>query len=577
MKKVSIKLAITLFIGMFIVLIGNTIMLYLSTKNSVELAIRNFSIEIAENISSQFNSNLYQGFLKNPVESALYWELREELNEFRKATGALYVYTLHPDEQQTMHIMVDGQDKNSEFASSIGEITTAAAYKDIESVLKGDNSSIPVIHDPDYGDYLSAFVPIIANDKVIGILGVDIDAENVGSINSQVLSSELPISISINLILNAIIIGFLIWFVTKKLEPLHEISKAAREMANGDLVSAKQNISKIKPSGKDEVQLVSESFKLMTDSTIIIIHEIKESSLLLSESVLEINQKMKIISKANSDILLTIQEVATANETQLERSVESAKAIEEMSIGIQKIAETSTDVSEQSSTMNNQVFDGFADIQHIISQINAINDTVLNSLQIIEDLGNQANEIGVIVRFISGIAEQTNLLALNAAIEAARAGEHGKGFAIVSEEVRKLAEESNKSAKEIEDKLNLFKNTIEQAVIHMQKGSSDVRKGTLAISNTQEKFKSILQAVELVTGEIQEVSAITEEMSAGSEEISASIEEFSSLSKETAKLSNDVSISTDKQLESMETIYDLTTNLNNLSKKLEQTVKHFKV
>ena len=576
MKKLSIKLALALFIGMSIILIGNIIMLYINTKNSVELTIRNFSIDLAATISSQFDSNLYQEFLENPIESTNYWKLRDELNEFRKATGALYVYTLQPNEEKALHIMVDGQDENSEFASLIGELTTAATYKEIEPVLNGENSSIPVIHDPDYGDYLSAFVPITADDKVIGILAVDIDAKNVGSINSQVLSSELPISIAINLILNTIIIGFLIWFVTIKLKPLNIISNVANKMAKGELLAAKENISKLHLTSKDEIQLVTESFKSMINSMILIIDEIKKSAFLLSKSVFDINEKMKMISEANQDILLTIHEVATANETQLERSVESAKAIEEMSIGIQKIAETSTDVTEQSSTMNHQVIDGFSTIQHIITQITAIHNTFSNSSQIIEELGKQANEISEIVGFISGIEEQTNLLALNAAIEAARAGEHGKGFAIVSEEVRKLAEESNKSAKEIENKLNLFKDTIEQAVIHMHKGSSDVEKGTLSVYKTEDKFKSILEVVKLVTGEIQEVSAITEEMSAGSEEVSASLEEFSSLSKDTAKLSNDVATATDKQLKSMDNIYALTANLHNLSIKLEQSVEHFK-
>lgn len=577
MKKVSSKLALALMIGMLVVLIGNTIMLYLSTKNSVELAIRNFSIDIARNISSQFNTELYQEFLENPKESATYWKLREELNDFRKKTGALYVYTLQPDEQKNIFIMVDGQDKGSEYASPIGELTTAAAYKDIELVLSGNTSSIPVIHDPDYGDYLSAFVPIIAKNKVIGILAVDIDAENVNLINSQVLRSELPVSISINMVLNTIIIVFLTWFVARKLKPLHIISKAAEKMANGDLLAAKEQVTKITVASKDEVQQVIDSFTLMTDNTIKMIDEIKDSSRHLSMATIDINGKMKIISDANGVILQSIQEVANATETQLERSVQSSQAVEQMSIGIQKIAETSTDVSEQSSTMNHSVSDGFLHIQSIIRQIDHINDIVMDSSKIIKDLGEQANEIGVIVGIISRIAEQTNLLALNAAIEAARAGEHGKGFAIVSEEVRKLAEESNKSAHEIEERLNHFKTTIEQAVINMHKGSSEVEQGTLAVSHTQEKFKAILNAVELVTGEIQEVSAITEEMSAGSEEISASIEEFASLSKETAILSKDVAASTDKQLESMDTIYELTSTLHNLSTKLEDSVKRFKV
>lgn len=577
MKKVSSKLALALMVGMLVVLIGNTIMLYVSTKNSIELAIRNFSVDLAGTISSQFNVPLYQEFLKNPEENSTYWELREQLNEFRIKTGALYVYTLQPDEQKNIYIMVDGQDKDSEYASPIGELASVTTYDDIKLVLNGKTSSTPVVSDPEYGDYLSALVPLKIDNNVIGILGVDIDAANVSLINSQVLRSELPLSISINIILNALMISLLTWFVARKLKPLHIISKAAEEMANGNLIIARDQVKEMKITSKDEVQQVIESFTLMTESSINMIHEIKDSSTHLSLASSDINNKMKIISDANNVILQSIQEVASATETQLERSVESSQAVEQMSIGIQKIAETSTDVSEQSSTMNHSVNDGFQHIQSIIKQIEHINNIVMNSSKIIEDLGEQANEIGIIVGMISRIAEQTNLLALNAAIESARAGEHGNGFAIVSEEVRKLAEESNHSAQEIEVRLNYFKTTIERAVMNMQKGSTEVKQGTIAVSQTQEKFNDILHAVELVTGEIQEVSAITEEMSAGSEEISASIEEFASLSKETANLSKDVAASTDKQLESMDTIYELTSTLNELSRKLEDAVKRFKV
>ena len=577
LRKVSSKLALALIIGMLVVLIGNTIMLYFSTKNSVEMAIRHFSIDIADNISSQFNAELYKDFLENPEESSTYWDLREQLNDFRKKTGALYVYTLQPDEKNNVFIMVDGQDKDSEYASPIGEPATIYTYNDVKPVINGETSSTPIVSDPEYGDYLSALVPIKIDNIVIGILGVDIGAENVSLINSQVLRSELPISLSFNIVLNAIIIILLTWFVSRKLKPLQTLSKAAEEMANGDLLAAKEQVTKINVTSKDEVQQVTDSFTLMTESTIKMIHEIKDSSLHLSQSTIDINEKMKTISDANDDILQSIQEVASATETQLERSIESSTAVEQMSIGIQRIAETTTEVSEQSTNMNHSVNDGFQNIQSIVKQIDHINNIVIDSTRTIKDLGEQANEIGMIVGMISRIAEQTNLLALNAAIEAARAGEHGKGFAVVSEEVRKLAEESNISALEIEERLNHFKTTIEYAVTNMQKGSNEVEHGSLAVSQTQEKFKAILNAVELVTGEIQEVSAVTEEMSAGSEEISASIEEFATLSKETANLSTGVAASTDKQLESMDSIYELTTILHKLSTELEDSVKRFKV
>lgn len=577
MKKISSKLALALVIGFFVVLIGNTYMLYKSTQNTVVSSVANFSIDIAQNIANAIDTNTYKEFLDNPNETENYWDLREQLNDYRKKTGALYVYTMKADEEKNVFIMVDGQEKGSELASSIGEATTATTFKDIEKALNGEPTSTPIVHDPEYGDYLSAFVPIIEDDKVIGILGVDIDAANVNNISATVLRTELPGTLIVNTVVILVIISLLTWFVSRKLKALPAINHAADQFAKGNLLSAQEEVMKIKVKGKDEVQEVTESFKHMIQNTIQMINEIKDSSQLLVESTHKINNKMQSITDASDEIRTSIQEVAGATDTQINRSEESVRAIEEMAIGIQRIAEASNDVSYQSSNMNSQVKEGFDDITLINEQINKIKDTVFESSKVIQNLGSQAGEIGTIVGLISSVADQTNLLALNAAIEAARAGEHGRGFAVVSQEVRKLAEESNKSAKLIEDHLTQFKLTIEQAVTNMQEGTEEVEKGTAAVSNTQNKFISILEAVDLVTREIEEVSAVTEEMSAGSEEISASIEEFATLSKNTANYSKNMGESTNKQLESMETISELTSSLNNLASKLEESIKRFQI
>lgn len=577
MKKLSSKLGLALIIGLLFVLIGNTVMLYNTTKNSVESSIGNFGIDIAKSISSNFDPNLYQSFLENPKETDTYWNLREVLNESRIITGAMYVYTVRVEGQSNVQIMVDGWEKGSDMAVSIGEPTTSLTFDDIKNVLNGETANTPIVHDPEFGDYLSAFVPIMKDNKVIGILGVDISADSVNGITSSVLRSDLPLSVAINIALIAIIIGLLMWYFSKKIKPLQTIRDAAGQMADGNVGIAHEKIMNLTVKGKDEVQQVTESFKLMTQHTMEMISEIKHSSHSLLEATDLINTKMKVINEANGDIFKSIQEVSGATETQLVRSEESSRAIEEMSIGIQKIAEASNDVSEQSNNMNCQVKDGFEDIQLIISQIQNMKGSVLHSSQIIEDLGSQAKEIGTIVSLISDVANQTNLLSLNAAIEAARAGEHGKGFAVVSQEVKKLAEETNKSANLIENKLNHFRDTIELAVANMTKGYSEVEQGAIAVTNTKEKFMSILSAVELVTSEIQEVSAVTEEMSAGSEEISASIEEFATLSKETTNLTKGVAATTDKQLESMEGITTLTSTLSELSTKLEEAVRKFNV
>ncbi|MED3790382.1 hypothetical protein P4576_24785 [Peribacillus frigoritolerans] len=148
---------------------------------------------------------------------------------------------------EKVHILIDGIGKGNKKASPILTPTTATSFQDVESVMKGEASTTSIVHDPEYGDYLSVFVPI--KNEVIGILGVDIDASKVDATASKVLGGILPLMIIINLILMAIVVGALIWFLTKKLSPLLKVSLAAKEISNGDLLTANKLISNTRVKG----------------------------------------------------------------------------------------------------------------------------------------------------------------------------------------------------------------------------------------------------------------------------------------------------------------------------------------
>jgi methyl-accepting chemotaxis protein len=577
MKKLSSKIALVLALSMILILVGTVGIIFKSNYDAVEKSIAGYSEETAKSISKSIDVEKYGDFLKNKSETDTYWELRKNLNRVREDTGALYVYTLGVNEENVF-ILVDGLPRDSDIASDIGTPTTTTKYEDIESALNGKPSSIPIVHDEKYGDYLSAFVPIKdSNDKVIGVLGVDVDAGMVKAITSDVNKSVLPFTITVIIMMIGLIVGFLTWYLRRRLKPLQLISKASEEMASGNLQQALHTVNGIKTKGKDEIPQLVGSFKLMTDNTINMVNGIKDSAGNLLSASNHIETGMELLSSSSSEVVQGIQQVAVATDSQLQTSADSVRAIEEMAIGIQRIAEAASGVSESSITVSEQVKGGFTEIQDIITQIEGIKNTVNSSTNIVIDLGGQADEIKMIVDIISGISEQTNLLALNAAIEAARAGEQGKGFAVVSQEVRKLAEESKKSATKIADLLNRFRETFDEAVITMNKSAEEVEKGTKAIHNTGKKFTHVLHAVESVSAEIEEVSAITEEMSASTEEISSSIEDFANMLNGTAKISREVATSTDQQAESINDITGFSVSLKTLSHKLEQSIQKFNI
>lgn len=575
MKKLSTKIAIALAVGMIMVLIGNSIMMYTSSKQAVEQAIRNFSVDLAENIAKKMDSEGYAQFLQNPTETEQYWTLRQQLDGFRESAGALYVYTMMV-EDNTEYMLIDGQPLNSEDASPIMEPATGDV-EEVLPILRGESSSSEIIQDPEYGDYLSAFAPIIHNEEVIGILGVDIDAANVGAITKRVIGNELPMTLAINLVLILAIIVSLTLFIIRKLKPLEQISEAVNEMAKGNLSAAKTMMNNTNSKGQDEIHIVSTAFQKMLDQNIEIIDDISTSARLLANMSSHIEQHMKTMTASNVHILQDVKGVVKAADLQLLLSNESLQAIDDTAISMQRIAESSTAVSEHSLGVANQVKMGENEMIGFVQTIEDIKISVHKSVDTIETLGIQTKEISQIADLIAHIASQTNLLALNAAIEAARAGEHGKGFAVVSEEVRKLADESSKSSKMIAERLQRFEQTILETVQNMNESAQYVTSGTQAVQAIGNNFKGIATSIERVTHNIKAISETSTEISASSEEVVATFTEFVSLTKETTTITNDAAQSINGQEELVKQVSNMSNSLSEVSYKLEQAVQRYTI
>jgi len=234
-----------------------------------------------------------------------------------------------------------------------------------------------------------------------------------------------------------------------------------------------------------------------------------------------------------------------------------------------------------------------------------VKDAVFETAQRIQDLGVQSQKIGEIIQVIDDIAEQTNLLALNAAIEAARAGEHGKGFAVVADEVRKLAERSGKATKEIAELITNIQRGTKVAVDSMQVGTREVESGVELAQDAGQSLKEIVQGVntageqvhkimeiinEILTGSeevskavnnvaaiTEENSAATEEMSASAEEVNSSMQNIASISEENASGAEEVSASTEELTASIEEISSSSEQLARMAQELQNMVARFKI
>ncbi|TXK76599.1 methyl-accepting chemotaxis protein [Paenibacillus sp. N3.4] len=282
-------------------------------------------------------------------------------------------------------------------------------------------------------------------------------------------------------------------------------------------------------------------------------------------------------SVAAEVISSTIQEVANGAEHQMQGSKESARAMEELTLGVQRVAASCSIVREVSQVTSDMAFQGNEIIQNAVMNMNLANQTVNETSDIITRLSERIKKINNIIEVMSEISTRTNLLSLNASIEAARAGEYGRGFSVVATEIRNLAEQSRNSATQVKAIIEVIQSDTMDAVNSIKIGTQTVERGTNLVQEAGESFNHILQDIDSMVGQIEEISASTEEMSAGSEQVTATVEELSRIAAGASDNSQSVAASSQEQLASMEEITTSSKSLILMVQELQELISQFKV
>ncbi|MCY9669813.1 methyl-accepting chemotaxis protein [Paenibacillus alginolyticus] len=354
--------------------------------------------------------------------------------------------------------------------------------------------------------------------------------------------------------------------------PIKRLAHQAEQFAMGDLRSAQ-----LKVSNNDEIGELAVSFQFMYDHLRQIVSGLLANSDKLTDSSHELNQSIGETTTASNQISTSIEDMVISNETQARSVNESSTAMEEMAVGIQRIATTSSAAYEASEMTLKEAEQGNHLIKETTLQMNAVSLTVGDLAKIVEKLTERSQHIGDIVQVITDISTQTNLLALNASIEAARAGDEGKGFAVVAGEVKKLAERSTASAAKIAELIQDIQLDMKQAGEAMEKGEQEVSAGVSAIQHTGQAFVRILDATRSVVNQVQEASAAAEEMSASSQEIAASLQEIERMANQTNDLAHLISSSTEEQLAAMEELTSASESLEIMSSEMQFMAHRFKL
>lgn len=351
--------------------------------------------------------------------------------------------------------------------------------------------------------------------------------------------------------------------------PIHELKETSEIIASGDLTKD------VSLDAKGDIQKLVSSFEMMLNSLREIVSDVRETSSLVSSTSDNLASISEEMNSTTEEVSTAIQRIASGAQHQAEKIKEVVKIVGDQLTSVEQVVSSAESAADASTKASEVAQKGGDSAQVALQKMREIQAVVDGATEIVRKLGERTKEIHQIVNVITNIAQQTNLLALNAAIEAARAGEHGRGFAVVADEVRKLAEGSGRAASQISVLVDQIETETRKAVDQMESGAKDVSVGATVIDSALASLEDIAATIQQTAAMVQEITAATEEQKASAEKIVQAVDDVAKIAEDTSASSEQTCISTESLTASMQEMTASAQELARLAGLMQSSVERF--